>query len=78
MAGGRDPLTAELAPPELIGIHTNMAGATPPELFTASFAGSPPPAGLSDEERSTDEQLRTFFATHVAYRLIAGTRPQTR
>jgi pimeloyl-ACP methyl ester carboxylesterase len=77
MAGGRSPGMEEAAPPELIGIHTNMAGAVPPELFSASFAGSPPPSGLSDEELSTYEQLRTFFATHVAYGLIAGTRPQT-
>ena len=77
MAGGRDPGPAEPAPPELIGIHTNMAGAIPPDLFYASFAGSPPPSDLSDEELSTYEQLRTFFATHVAYGLIAGTRPQT-
>jgi pimeloyl-ACP methyl ester carboxylesterase len=77
MAGGRSPGPAESAPPELIGIHTNMAGAIPPDLFLASFAGSPPPPELSDEERSTYEQLRTFFATHVAYGLYAGTRPQT-
>ena len=77
MAGGREPGPAEPAPPELIGIHTNMAGAIPPDLFSASFVGSPPPSGLSDEELSTYEQLRTFFATHVAYGLIAGTRPQT-
>lgn len=77
MAGGRDPGPAESAPPELIGIHTNMPGAIPPDLFYASFASSPPPSGLSDEELSTYEQLRTFFATHVAYGLIAGTRPQT-
>jgi pimeloyl-ACP methyl ester carboxylesterase len=78
MAGGRaDPAAAEPAPPELIGIHTNMPGVIPPELFAASFAGSPPPAGLSEEELSTYEQLRSFFATHVAYGLYAGTRPQT-
>jgi pimeloyl-ACP methyl ester carboxylesterase len=77
MAGGREPGAAEPAPPELIGIHTNMAGAIPPDLFSASFVGSPPPTDLSDEELSTYEQLRTFFATHVAYGLIAGTRPQT-
>ena len=64
-------------PPELLGIHTNMAGAIPPDLYTAAFVGSPAPSGLSDEELSTYEQLRTFFATHVAYGLIMGTRPQT-
>jgi pimeloyl-ACP methyl ester carboxylesterase len=78
MAGGRDdPGAVEPAPPELIGIHTNMAGAIPPDLFAASFIGSPPPSGISDEELSTYEQLRTFFATHVAYGLIMATRPQT-
>src|SRR3954447_13557110 len=78
MAGGRaDPAAAEPAPPELIGIHTNTAGVIPPDLFTASFIGSPAPAHLSDEELSTYEQLRTFFATHGAYGLIMGTRPRT-
>jgi pimeloyl-ACP methyl ester carboxylesterase len=78
MAGGRaDPAAAEPAPPELVGIHTNMPGVIPPDLFAASFVGSPAPSGLSDEELSTYEQLRTFFATHVAYGLIMGTRPQT-
>jgi pimeloyl-ACP methyl ester carboxylesterase len=78
MAGGRaDPAAAEPAPPELIGIHTNMPGVIPPELFTAAFVGSPAPSGLSDEELSTYEQLLRFFATHVAYGLIMGTRPQT-
>ncbi|SCG78699.1 Pimeloyl-ACP methyl ester carboxylesterase [Micromonospora echinaurantiaca] len=78
MAGGRaDPKDAEPAPPELIGIHTNMPGAVPPELFLAAFAGSPAPDGLSGEERETYEQLLTFFGSHVAYGLIMGTRPQT-
>jgi pimeloyl-ACP methyl ester carboxylesterase len=77
MAGGRDPGPPEPAPPELIGIHTNMAGAIPPDLYLAAFAGSPPPSTLSDEEVSTYEQLRSFFATHVAYGLIMATRPQT-
>ncbi|MDW5325208.1 epoxide hydrolase family protein [Plantactinospora sp. KLBMP9567] len=78
MAGGRaDPAAAEPAPPELIGIHTNMPGAVPPDLFLSAFAGSPAPDGLSDEERSTYEQLLTFFGAHVAYGLIMGTRPQT-
>jgi pimeloyl-ACP methyl ester carboxylesterase len=78
MAGGRaDPATAEPAPPELVGIHTNMPGVIPPDLFAASFVGGPAPSGLSDEELRTYEQLRKFFATHVAYGLVMGTRPQT-
>jgi pimeloyl-ACP methyl ester carboxylesterase len=78
MAGGRDdPGAVEPAPPELLGIHTNLPGVIPPDLFGASFIGAPPPSDLSDEELSTYEQLRTFFGTHVAYGLIMGTRPQT-
>jgi pimeloyl-ACP methyl ester carboxylesterase len=78
MAGGRaDPAAAEPAPPELIGIHTNFPGVIPPSLFAAAWVGTPAPSGLSDEERSTYEQMLGFFGTHVAYGLIMGTRPQT-
>ncbi len=78
MAGGRaDPAAAQPAPPELIGIHTNMPGVIPPKLFVAAFVGTPAPPGLSDEERSTYEQMLKFFGTHVAFGLIMGTRPQT-
>ncbi len=78
MAGGRaDPAAAEPAPPELIGIHTNFPGVIPPQLFGAAFVGTPAPSGLSDEERSTYQQMLDFFGTHVAYGLIMGTRPQT-
>jgi len=78
MAGGRaDPAASEPAPPELIGIHTNFPGVIPPELFAAAFVGTPAPSGLSEEERSTYQQMLDFFGTHVAYGLIMGTRPQT-
>jgi hypothetical protein len=41
MAGGRaDPAAAEPAPLELVGIHTNMAGAVAPDLYTAAFIGT--------------------------------------
>ena len=56
MAGGRaDPAAAEPAPPELIGIHTNMAGVIPPELFAASFIGS---SGAVRSLRRGAEHLR--------------------
>jgi pimeloyl-ACP methyl ester carboxylesterase len=64
------------APPELIGIHTNMPGAIPADIDQASFAGAPAPSGLSAEERSSYEQL-VFFYKHVAYGLFMGSRPQT-
>ena len=65
------------APPELLGIHTNMAGAVPPEIDKAAFTGAPPPAGLSAEERHAYDQLAFFYKHDLAYALEMGTRPQT-
>jgi pimeloyl-ACP methyl ester carboxylesterase len=64
------------APPELLGIHTNMPGAIPAEIDQASFAGAPAPSGLSAEERSAYEQL-VFFYKHVYYAFWMASRPQT-
>src|SRR5215216_1811813 len=65
------------APPELIGIHTNMAGAVPPDVLKAIQTGGRAPSGLSDEERSSYERLKDFLAKGVAYALEMGLRPQT-
>ncbi len=70
-------LMAVPAPPGLLGIHTNMAGVVPLEIFLATFAGNPVPDDLSAAEQRTVDQLRRFFSSHVAYGLIMGTRPQT-
>jgi pimeloyl-ACP methyl ester carboxylesterase len=64
------------APPELIGIHTNMPGVVPPDVDGAAFIGAAAPPGLSAEERHAFEQL-TFFYKHVYYALEMATRPQT-
>ncbi len=65
------------APPELLAIHTNMAGAVPPEIDKAAFTGAPPPADLSAEERHAYERLAFFYAKGLAYAQEMGNRAQT-
>jgi len=67
---------ALLAPPELIGIHTNMPGAVPPEVGKV-IPGGPPPAGLSAEEKNAFDQLNYFFTHGLGYALEMANRPQT-
>lgn len=71
-------LMAVQAPPGLIGIHTNMAGAVPVDIDKALWAGNPLPAGqsLTAEEKAATEQL-SFVYDHVGYARLMASRPQT-
>jgi pimeloyl-ACP methyl ester carboxylesterase len=65
------------APPELIGIHTNMPGAVPPDIDKAAQSGAPAPSGLSADERLAYERLAFLYAKGVGYAYQMGFRPQT-
>jgi pimeloyl-ACP methyl ester carboxylesterase len=68
---------ALLAPPELIGIHTNMPATVPPDIDKAAFAGAPTPSGLSADEKHAYDQLAFFYKQGLGYALEMTNRPQS-
>ncbi len=65
------------APPELLAIHTNMAGAVPVDIDQAAFTGAPPPPHLSDDEKRGYDHLSFFYQHGLAYAQQMGNHPQT-
>ena len=65
------------APPELLGVHTNLAGAIPVEINNAAFAGLPAPDGLGEEERQSFDHLSFFTTKGLGYAIEMGNRAQT-
>jgi pimeloyl-ACP methyl ester carboxylesterase len=71
------------APPELMGMHSNMPGVVLPEIAQALpvpgqlAPGGPPPAGLSADEQRAFEQISTFYTQGAGYGVEMGTQPQT-
>ncbi len=70
-------LMGQQAAPELLGIHTNMPFALPPEIAKAINLGEPPPANLSADEKHAFERLDFFFKQGLGYAIEMGKRPQT-
>ena len=64
------------APPELLGIHTNMPGAVQPDIAKVLAAG-PVPAGLSPDEQRAFDKLRFLYTKRIGYATEMQLRPQT-
>lgn len=65
------------APPELLGIHTNMPNVIPLDIDKLAFSGAPAPAHLTDDEKIAYERLSFVYAKGIGYGFQMGLRPQT-
>ena len=66
------------APPELLGIHTNMPGAVPADIYRAVSSGAPMPVrSLRRRKDSPSRGCRFVYSKGVAYGYQMGLRPQT-
>jgi pimeloyl-ACP methyl ester carboxylesterase len=65
------------APPELLGIHTNMPNVIPLDIDKLAFSGAPAPANLSTDEKLAYERLSFVYAKGIGYGFQMGLRPQT-
>src|SRR5256884_1589900 len=65
------------APPELVGIHTNMPATLPDDVAKALQFRTPPPSGFSADEQRAWDQLDSFYKHGLGYAQEMANRPQT-
>jgi pimeloyl-ACP methyl ester carboxylesterase len=68
---------ALIAPPGLLGIHTNMPATVPNDINAAAFGGAPAPSGLAADEQHAYDQLAFFYKHGLGYAIEMANRPQT-
>jgi pimeloyl-ACP methyl ester carboxylesterase len=68
---------ALIAPPGLIGVHTNMPATVPDDIAKALATGGAAPDGLSADEQYAYGQLDTFYKHGLGYAQEMSGRPQT-
>lgn len=67
---------ALLAPPELLGIHTNMPATVPEDVENALHGGTPV-SGLAGDEMQAYDQIDSFYKHGLGYAQEMSNRPQT-
>lgn len=68
---------AVIAPPELLGIHTNMPATVPDDITKALQPGGSRPSSMSADERYAYDQLDDFYKHGLGYAIEMSNRPQT-